>query len=154
MYFYCYVYVFLFLSTFCSVYSVSLCCSVYCLFVNVYLYYCHRVSTQFQLTNISYIISRKVGRCVGLTTLPLACAECLEILGTWNSWRPKDLSRPVKGLVYLFMRSGTFQWGRHIAGMGVMRNVQEYFIGNPEQIRPLWRSRLTWEDNIKCFLKT
>jgi hypothetical protein len=33
MYFYCYVYVFL---LFCSVYSVSLCCSVHCLCVNVY----------------------------------------------------------------------------------------------------------------------
>ena len=36
MYFYCYVYVFLLLCTFHSVYSVSLCCSVYCLCVNVY----------------------------------------------------------------------------------------------------------------------
>ena len=36
-----------------------LCCSVYCLCVNVYctvLYYCHRVSTELQLTNISYHI--------------------------------------------------------------------------------------------------
>jgi hypothetical protein len=36
MYFYSYVYVFLLLCIFCSVYSVSLCCSVYCLCVNVY----------------------------------------------------------------------------------------------------------------------
>jgi len=36
MYFYCYVYVFLLLFMFRSVYSVSLCCSVYCLCVNVY----------------------------------------------------------------------------------------------------------------------
>jgi hypothetical protein len=35
MYFYCYVYVFLLLCTFCSVYSGSLCYSVYCLCVNV-----------------------------------------------------------------------------------------------------------------------
>ena len=33
---YCYVYVFLLLWMFCSVYSVSLSCSVYCLCVNVY----------------------------------------------------------------------------------------------------------------------
>jgi hypothetical protein len=60
---YCYVYIFLLLCTFRSVYSVSLCCSVYCLCVNVYcsvLYctlqydYCHRVSTQQQLTNTSH----------------------------------------------------------------------------------------------------
>jgi hypothetical protein len=36
MYSYCNVYVFLWLCTFYSVYSVSLCCSVYCLCVNVY----------------------------------------------------------------------------------------------------------------------
>jgi len=36
MYFYCYVYVFLLLRMFCSVYSVSLWCSMYCLCVNVY----------------------------------------------------------------------------------------------------------------------
>ena len=37
--------------------SCCLCCPVYCLCVNVYctvLYYCHRVSTQFQLRNTSY----------------------------------------------------------------------------------------------------
>jgi len=43
-------YVLLLLCMFCSVYSVSLCCSVYCLCV------CHLVSTQLQLTNISYHI--------------------------------------------------------------------------------------------------
>jgi len=36
MYFYRYAYVFLSLCMFCFVYSVSLCRSVYCLFVNVY----------------------------------------------------------------------------------------------------------------------
>jgi hypothetical protein len=35
--FYCCVYLFLLLFMFYSVYSHSLCCSVYCLFVNVYL---------------------------------------------------------------------------------------------------------------------
>jgi len=30
-----------------------LCCSIYCLYVNVY---CHRVTTQLQLINISYTI--------------------------------------------------------------------------------------------------
>jgi len=54
MYPYYYVYVFLLLCMLCSVPSVSLCCSVYCLCVNVYRYCCHRVSTKLQLTNISY----------------------------------------------------------------------------------------------------
>jgi len=28
------------------------------------------------------------------------CAYCLEILGTWISWRPKSLSTPVIGYLY------------------------------------------------------
>jgi hypothetical protein len=49
---YCYVYVFLLLRMLRSVNSVSLCCSV----CKCALCYCHRVSTQLQLTNISYHI--------------------------------------------------------------------------------------------------
>jgi len=54
IYSFCYVYVFLLLCMFRSRYCVALCCSAYCLCVNVY--YCHRLSTQLQLTNISYRI--------------------------------------------------------------------------------------------------
>jgi hypothetical protein len=53
MYFYCYVYVFLLLRMFCSVHSVFI-VSFYVFFVcKCVLYYCHRVATQLQLTNIS-----------------------------------------------------------------------------------------------------
>jgi len=41
------------------------------------------------------------GRCVGLTALPLLCADCLEILGASTSLCPKALSRPVQGQLYV-----------------------------------------------------
>jgi len=49
-----------------------------------------------------YFLGDKGGRCIGLTTLPLSGADCLEI------WKPQppgtfwDLSRPVMGLLYLY----------------------------------------------------
>ena len=43
-----------------------------------------------------YFLMGKGGRCVGLTTLPPSCADCLEI------WEPQGLSRPVMELLYLF----------------------------------------------------
>jgi hypothetical protein len=39
----------------------------------------------------------KDGQCVGLTTLPPSCVDCLEILGASTSWNPKGLSRRVAG---------------------------------------------------------
>jgi hypothetical protein len=44
--------------------------------------------------------TNKGGRCVGLTYLLLSCAEYTEIQKTSASWSPKDLSRPVQGLIY------------------------------------------------------
>ena len=35
-----------------------------------------------------YLLVGKGGRCVGLTTLPLSCAGCLEILAASASWLP------------------------------------------------------------------
>jgi hypothetical protein len=49
-----------------------------------------------------YFLGGKVGRSVGLTTLPPSCADCLEI---WNSWNSRGLYRPVMGLHYLYFLS-------------------------------------------------
>jgi hypothetical protein len=59
-------------------------------------------STQ-PLTEWSYqepFLGGKSGRCVWLTTIPPSSADCLEILGTWTSWSPKGVSRPVMGQLY------------------------------------------------------
>ena len=47
-----------------------------------------------------YFLRGKGGRCVGLTTLPHSCTDCLQNLGDSNSWNPQGLSRPVQGLLY------------------------------------------------------
>lgn len=44
-----------------------------------------------------YFLSRKDGRCQRLTTILPTRADCLEILGTSNSWSPNSLSRTVMG---------------------------------------------------------
>jgi len=48
--------------------------------------------TEMSTRNISWELG---GRCIGLTTLPPSCVDCLEILGASISWNPQDLSRPV-----------------------------------------------------------
>jgi len=44
-----------------------------------------------------YLLEGKVGRLVGLTTLPPSCADYLEILGSSISWNRKDRSGPLMG---------------------------------------------------------
>jgi hypothetical protein len=44
--------------------------------------------------------------CVGLTTLPPSCADCLN-LGASTSWNPQGLSRLVMGLLYLYTKHTT-----------------------------------------------
>ena len=57
--------------------------------------------TKMSTRNISQ--GGKCGLCVGLTTLPPSCVECLEI---WEPHPPgtlRALSRPVMGLLYLYL---------------------------------------------------
>ena len=49
-----------------------------------------------------YFLGGKGGRCVGLTTCQLQCADCLEILGASPSWNSQGLSRAVMGLLYCY----------------------------------------------------
>jgi len=41
----------------------------------------------------------------------------------------------------------------HIARLGERRGVYRVLVVKPEGKRPLWRSRLRWEDNIKMDLQ-
>ena len=46
-----------------------------------------------------YFLEGKSGRCVGLTTLPPSCGDCLES-GSLNLLEPFGSSRPLMGLLY------------------------------------------------------
>jgi hypothetical protein len=57
-------------------------------------------STQ-PLMSIMILSGGKDGRCVGLTTLPPSCADCLEILGASTYWSPRSLTRPLQEQLYI-----------------------------------------------------
>jgi hypothetical protein len=62
-----------------------LCCSMYCLCVNVY---CHRVTTQLQLINISYLLARCVGKLYLLypePSLQILCSGTVLSAANWDS---------------------------------------------------------------------
>jgi hypothetical protein len=48
-----------------------------------------------------YFLGGKSGRYVRLTTLPLSCDECLELLGASTSFKPQGHPRRVQELLYL-----------------------------------------------------
>lgn len=56
-----------------------------------------------QLILYSMGFAGKGGRCIGLTALPLSCANCLKILWAFTSWIPKGLSKPYRDSFTFFM---------------------------------------------------
>ena len=49
--------------------------------------------------------------------------------------------------------SRRMRWAGHVARMGEGRRVHRVLVGKPEGKRPLGRTRLRWEDNIKMDLR-
>jgi hypothetical protein len=50
------------------------------------------------------------------------------------------------------IKSRGMRWARHLARMGVGRNVYRVLVGKPEGKRPLERPRHRWEDGIRMIL--
>jgi hypothetical protein len=61
-----------------------------------------------------------------------------------------DLYSPNIIRVIISRRMG---WVGHVAPMGDMRGAYRVLVGRPEGKRPLGRSMLSWEDNIKSDLQ-
>jgi hypothetical protein len=64
-------------------------------------HYCHRADSALNGNEYQeYFLGDKSGRCLGLTTLPPSCADCLEIWKHQTPGTPHALSMPVMGLIY------------------------------------------------------
>jgi hypothetical protein len=57
-----------------------------------------------------YFLGCKGGRCVGLTTLPPSCADCIEILVASTFYSFQVLSRAVMDLLYFTQYEGEWVW--------------------------------------------
>ena len=88
---------------------------------------------------MSHLVS-KGGRCVGLTTYPPSCADCLEILGASTSCSLVGLTRSVQGsLLPLWYKGAAFQNCAKYDGINRNRKV-------PRFIKP----KRFWERRVSC----
>jgi hypothetical protein len=51
------------------------------------------------------------------------------------------------------IKSRRTRWAGHVARMGEVRGFYRVLVGKPEGKRPLGRTRLRWDDNIKLDLR-
>ena len=51
------------------------------------------------------------------------------------------------------IKSRRLRWTGHVARMEEGRGVHKVLVGKPEGMRPLWRPRRRWADNIKMDLQ-
>jgi len=76
-----------------------------------------------------------------------------EVTGEWRKLHNEEL-RDIYSLpnIVRVVKSRRMRWVGHVAHMGEGRSVRRVLVGKPEGKRPLGRSRLRWEDNIKMDL--
>ena len=76
------------------------------------------------------------------------------VKGDWRKLHDEELndlySLPNISLV---IKERIMRWAGHVASMGESRGGYRVLVGQPEGKRPLGRSRLRWEDNIKMGLQ-
>ena len=77
-----------------------------------------------------------------------------EVIGEWRKLRNEELNdlHPSSNVTRM-IKSRRMKWARHVARMGEKRGIYRVLVGEPEGKRPLERSRIRWEDNIKLDLK-
>ncbi|KAJ4431400.1 hypothetical protein ANN_19997 [Periplaneta americana] len=77
-----------------------------------------------------------------------------EVTGEWRKLHNAELhglySSPD---IIRNIKSRRLRWSGHVACMGESRNAYRVIAGKLEEKRPLGRSRLRWEDNVKMDLR-
>jgi len=77
-----------------------------------------------------------------------------EVRGEWRILHNEGLNDLYcSPIIVRVVKSRRMSWAGHVARMGEMRGVYRGLVGKPEGKRPLGRSRIRWEINIKMDLQ-
>jgi hypothetical protein len=77
-----------------------------------------------------------------------------EVTGGWRKLHNEKLHNLYSSQnIIRMIKSKSMKWEGHVVCMGERRNAYNILVGKPEGKRPLGRSRLRWEDNIKIDLR-
>ena len=105
-----------------------------------------------------YFVGSKGGRCVGLTTLPPSCADCLEI---WEPQLPEtpvlaclDTALPFTHLICV-IKLKMLRWTGHVTRMERIEMHIDFLVGKLKRKRPFGKHRRISGDvdNIKMDIK-
>jgi hypothetical protein len=77
-----------------------------------------------------------------------------EVTGEWRRLHNEELNDLYSSPnIIRVIKSRKIRWAGNVARMGEKRDAYRILVGRPEGRRPLGRSRLRWEDNIKMDLQ-
>jgi hypothetical protein len=77
-----------------------------------------------------------------------------EVRGEWRKLHSEDLNDPYSSpSIVRVIKLRRIRLAGHLAHMGERRGIYRVLVGKPEGKRPLGRSRIRWEDNIKMDLQ-
>jgi hypothetical protein len=75
------------------------------------------------------------------------------VAGEWKKLHNEELNVSYSPNNIQVMKSRRMSWEGPVAHMGKRRGAYRVLVGKPEGKRPLGRSRLRWENNIKMDLQ-
>ena len=77
-----------------------------------------------------------------------------EVTGEWIKLHNEELMDiySLPNIVRL-VKSRRMRWAGYVARMGEGRGVHSVLVGKPEGMRPLWKPRRRWDDNINLYIQ-